>query len=45
MAFRFGKLELRVGGKAFHFRTSAQANYYLRGTFAGAFGGLRFFLN
>lgn len=45
MAFRFGKLELRVGGKAFHFRTSPQADYYLRGTFAGAFGGLRFFLN
>lgn len=45
IAYRVGKLELRAGGKAFHFRTSAQADYYLRGTFAGAFVGLRLFLN
>lgn len=45
MAYRVGRLELRVGGKAFHFRTSPKQDYYLRGTFAGALVGLRFFLN
>lgn len=43
--YRIGKLELRVGGKAFHFRTSPKSDYYLRGTLAGAFAGVRFFLN
>lgn len=44
-AYRVGRLELRVGAKAFHFRTSPKSDYYLRGTFAGAFVGVRFFLN
>lgn len=44
-AYRVGKLELRVGAKAFHFRSSPKQDYYLRGTFAGAFVGVRFFLN
>lgn len=44
-AYRVGRLELRVGGKAFHFRTSPKQDYYLRGTFAGAFVGIRYFLN
>ena len=44
-AYRFGKVELRAGGKAFHFRSSPQGDYYLRGTFAGGFVGLRYFLN
>jgi hypothetical protein len=45
MAYRVGKVELRLGGKAFHFRTSPKSDYYLRGTLAGAFVGVRFFLN
>ena len=45
MAYRVGRLELRVGGKAFHFRTSPKQQYYLRGTFAGALVGVRYFLH
>jgi hypothetical protein len=45
MGYRIGKLELRLGAKAFHFRTSPKQDYYLRGTLAGAFVGVRFFLN
>ncbi|HEY1240332.1 MAG TPA: hypothetical protein VGF16_07225 [Bryobacteraceae bacterium] len=45
MAYRVGKVELRLGGKAFHFRTSPKSDYYLRGTLAGAFVGVRFFFN
>lgn len=44
-SYRIGKVEVRVGAKAFHFRTSPKADYYLRGTLAGAFVGLRYFLN
>jgi hypothetical protein len=38
---RFGKIEFRLGAKAFHFKTSPQAEYYMRGTPAGAFVGVR----
>jgi hypothetical protein len=38
---KFGHLELRVGAKAMHFKTSPQAEYYMYGTPAGAFVGLR----
>ena len=45
LGYRVGKVEVRVGAKAFHFRTSPKSDYYLRGTPAGAFIGLRYFLN
>lgn len=38
---KFGHLEFRVGAKAMHFKTSPQAEYYMWGTPAGAFVGLR----
>jgi hypothetical protein len=38
---RFGKVEFRVGAKAFHFKTSPQANYYMYGTPASAYVGVR----
>jgi hypothetical protein len=40
---RFGHFELRAGGKAFHFKTSTQSDFYTRGTLAGAFVGLRWY--
>ncbi len=45
MAYRVGRVELRIGAKAFHFRTSPKQDYYLRDTPAGAFVGLRYFVN
>ena len=44
-AYKIGRIELRVGGQVFHFRTSPKSDYYLRGTLAGALVGLRFYLN
>ena len=44
--FRFlGHLELRVGAKAFHFKTSPLADFYVRGTMASAIVGLRWYSN
>lgn len=45
MAYRVSRLEFRIGMKSFHFRSSPKSDYYLRGTFAGAFIGLRYFLH
>jgi hypothetical protein len=41
--YRFGKLELQAGVKAFHFKTSPQRVEYVHGTFPGAYVGLRFY--
>jgi hypothetical protein len=38
---KFGHIEFRVGAKAMHFKTSPQAEYYMLGTPASAFVGLR----
>jgi hypothetical protein len=44
--FRFlGHLELRAGAKALHFKTSPSAAFFLRGTMASAFVGLRWYSN
>jgi hypothetical protein len=44
--FRFlGHVELRVGAKAFHFKTSPSAAFFLRGTMASAFVGVRWYSN
>ncbi len=44
-AYRVGKLELRVGGRGFHFKTSVQRDYYMKGNMVGAFAGIRYFLD
>ena len=41
--FRYGRFELRVGGKAFHFQTSTQSDFFMKGTMGGAFVGLRWY--
>jgi hypothetical protein len=43
IAYRAGRLELRVGAKAFLFRTSPKTDYFYRGTVGGAFVGLRWY--
>src|SRR5262249_12228896 len=45
IAYKFGRLELRVGGKVFYFKTSPQADFYMKGLLAGAFAGLRFYMH
>jgi len=37
--------ELRLGGRAFGFKTSTNAQYYLHGIFANAFVGIRWYSN
>ena len=41
--FRLSHFELRVGAKAFHFRTSASADYYSHATLMAAFAGIRWY--
>jgi hypothetical protein len=41
--FKYGHMELRVGAKAFHFKTSTQQDYYGRGTIGSAFVGVRWY--
>lgn len=43
IAYRAGRVELRGGVKAFHFHSSAKSDYYVWGTMAGAFVGLRWY--
>jgi hypothetical protein len=45
VAFRFGKLELLAGAKAFHFKTSPKSDEYFAETLSGPYAGLRFYLN
>ncbi len=41
--FRAGHFELRVGVKAFHFKTSTQAEFFMHGTQSSGFVGLRWY--
>ncbi len=41
--FRYGHWELRLGARAFHFKTSTQSDFYLKNTMASAFVGLRWY--
>jgi hypothetical protein len=43
MAYRVGHLELRAGGKFFHYRTSPKADYFFRANLGGAFVGIRWY--
>jgi hypothetical protein len=40
---RFGHIELRVGGKAFHFKTSPAQEFFARSTLGSAFVGVRWY--
>jgi hypothetical protein len=40
---RFGHWELRLGGKAFHFKTSTKSDFFMKGTLAAPFVGLRWY--
>jgi hypothetical protein len=40
---RYGHIELRVGAKAYHFKTNTQAEYFSRGTIGSAFVGVRWY--
>jgi len=40
---RYGHIELRLGGKAFHWKTSTQSEFYTRGTVIGAVVGIRWY--
>jgi hypothetical protein len=41
--FKYGHMELRVGAKAFHFKTNTQAEYFTKGTMGSAFVGVRWY--
>jgi hypothetical protein len=41
LAYRVGRIEIRVGGKGLYFKTSPQADFYFRGRPLGAFVGVR----
>jgi hypothetical protein len=43
MAYRIGRIEFRVGGKAFHFRSSPKQDYFYRANIGGAFVGIRWY--
>ena len=38
---RYGHLEFRFGGKAFHWKSSVKSDFYTRGTSYGPFIGIR----
>jgi hypothetical protein len=40
---RLGHFEFRVGAKAFHYKTSTQAEFFVKNTMASAFVGLRWY--
>jgi hypothetical protein len=45
MSFRFGRLELQLGGKVYYFKTSTGSDFFMKGLLAGPFVGLKFYLN
>jgi len=45
LGYRVGKFELRAGGRGFNFRTSAKRDYYNYGTLAGAYVGIRWYMD
>ena len=42
-AIRAGRIEVLLGGKAFHFRTTPKADNYYLGTLSGAYVGVRYY--
>ena len=43
LAAQLGHLEFRVGAKAFHFKTSTKEDFFMYGTLAAPFVGVRWF--
>jgi hypothetical protein len=43
LGVHIGHIEIRGGGKLFHFKTSTNQDFYLRGTMAAPFIGIRWF--
>ena len=43
IAYKFGRIEVRAGGKVFYFKTSPQGDFYMKGLLTGGFAGLRFY--
>ena len=41
--FRYGHWELRVGARAYHFKTSSQSDFLLKNTMASGFVGVRWY--
>jgi len=41
--FRIGHFEVRAGAKAYHYKSTTQQDFYVRGTMASAFVGLRWY--
>ena len=41
--YRYGHFELRVGGKAFHYKTSTGSDFFMHNTMGSAFVGLRWY--
>jgi len=44
LAYKFGKVELRAGARLLYFKTSPQADFYMKGRLDGAFVGVRLYL-
>ena len=40
---KYAHMELRLGAKAFHFKTSTQAEFFSHGTISSAFVGVRWY--
>lgn len=45
LAYKFGRVELRGGLKGFYFKTSPNADFYMKGRLVGAFVGVRLYWN
>lgn len=45
IAYKLGRFEVRAGGKVFYFKTSPQADFYMKGFLTGGFAGLRFYMH
>jgi hypothetical protein len=45
LAFRFGRMELLLGAKALHFKTSPRSDEYFIDTLAGPYAGIRYYLH
>jgi hypothetical protein len=40
---RYGHIEVRIGGKALHYKTTTQSDFFIKNTMGAAFVGLRYY--
>ena len=45
LAYKFSRIELRGGFKAFYFKTTPKGDFYMRGRLVGGFVGIRLYLD